>query len=66
MTALPDGALIGDAWVRAEESPVLRVPSAVVAVEDNFVLNPRHPQFPQLILGAGEPLSIDPRRLPEK
>jgi RES domain-containing protein len=55
--------VIGDAWVRAARSPVLRVPSAVVTGEDNFVLNPRHPDFARLLIGEQQPLPIDPRLL---
>ncbi|MBX9580325.1 MAG: RES family NAD+ phosphorylase [Gemmataceae bacterium] len=55
----------GDAWVAALSSPVLRVPSAVVDGEDNFVLNPRHPDFRRLTIGPRRPLPIDPRLLPK-
>lgn len=54
---------LGDAWVEAVESPVLRVPSAVVDGEDNLILNPRHPKFSDLQFGAKRPLPIDRRLL---
>ena len=53
----------GDAWVSAAQTPVMRIPSAVVATEFNFVLNPRHPEFPRLAIGGRQPLPIDPRLL---
>jgi hypothetical protein len=31
---------------------VLGVPSAVLPLEHNYLLNPLHPDFPQLVLGA--------------
>jgi RES domain-containing protein len=57
---------LGDEWVRQMARPVLRVPSAVVTAEDNFVLNPRHPEFPKLLIGERQPLPIDPRLLGTK
>jgi len=35
----------GDKWVAEERSVVLLVPSVVVPVEMNALINPRHPQF---------------------
>lgn len=36
---------VGDRWLESEESAVLRVPSAVVPGEVNYVANPNHPDF---------------------
>lgn len=52
---------IGDAWVRAGETVALRVPSAVIPSEFNFVLNPAHPDFERCSIGARQQLQIDPR-----
>ena len=43
---------IGDRWLDSRESAVLRVPSAVVAGEANYVLNPLHPDFAEIGTGA--------------
>ncbi len=52
---------IGDTWVREERSLVLRVPSAVVPSESNYLLNPLHPGAEHLeIAGLVDPL-LDPR-----
>ena len=52
---------IGDAWVRSGRSMVLRVPSAVVPSESNYLINPSHPDFERLeIAGPIDPL-IDSR-----
>jgi len=51
----------GTAWVKGGASPVLAVPSAVVAGETNYLLNPRHPDFGKLRLGAPEPFLFDVR-----
>ena len=33
---------IGDTWLAEERTAVLRVPSAVVPEEPNYIINPRH------------------------
>ena len=50
----------------AATSVALRVPSAVVPIEFNFVLNPKHPDFAKLVIGPRQPLPIDPRLLGKK
>jgi RES domain-containing protein len=52
---------IGDDWVAAATSAVLQVPSVIVPVENNFLLNPRHPDFPKLQIGKPVPFKFDPR-----
>jgi len=52
---------IGDRWVRSQKSLVLRVPSAVVPEEHNYLINPTHPDFESLEIGDPKPLSPDPR-----
>ena len=52
---------IGDAWVLAGNSAVLRVPSVVVPMEFNYVLNPRHPDFAQVTVGTPMPFPFDLR-----
>jgi RES domain-containing protein len=39
---------IGDEWVAKGSSPILRVPSTVVLMEPNFVLNPHHRDFARI------------------
>lgn len=36
---------VGDRWVTEQRSVALLVPSVVVAVEQNALVNPRHPRF---------------------
>jgi RES domain-containing protein len=36
---------VGDAWLAARKTAVLRVPAAPVPEEWNVLLNPRHPDF---------------------
>ena len=52
---------IGDDWVGAGTSAVLRVPSALVTSENNFLLNPRHKDFPRLSIGKPIPFRFDSR-----
>lgn len=52
---------IGTAWVRSMTSPVLAVPSAVVQIETNFLLNPLHPEFAKLSIGSAGAFAYDPR-----
>ncbi len=35
----------GDEWIAAQRSAALVVPSVIVPVESNALINPRHPQF---------------------
>ena len=56
-------SVIGDAWLDAREKPVLRVPSAVVLSESNFILNPEHPRFSRLRIGPEQPYAFDSRLL---
>lgn len=52
---------IGDSWLRRAETACLRVPSAIVPEEFNYLLNPRHPDFEKITIGLAEPFSFDRR-----
>jgi RES domain-containing protein len=52
---------IGDEWALAQHSVVLRVPSALLPAENLFLLNPRHPRFEEIQIGAPIPFGFDPR-----
>lgn len=52
----------GSKWIESFESLVLKVPSAVVAEEYNYLLNPLHPQFhKQVRVLWTKPFTFDPR-----
>ncbi|MEY2833609.1 MAG: hypothetical protein RLZZ574_2868 [Cyanobacteriota bacterium] len=36
---------IGQDWLTSRRTPILKVPSAIVPVENNYLFNPEHPQF---------------------
>lgn len=52
---------LGGNWLRMAQSPVLRVPSAIIAHECNYLLNPAHPDFSRIRLVRTEPFLFDPR-----
>ncbi|WP_250469976.1 RES family NAD+ phosphorylase [Caballeronia sp. GAFFF2] len=54
---------IGAMWAQKRTSAVLAVPSAVVPAETNYVLNPSHPDFAQIAIGARNEWETDPRLL---
>jgi len=51
---------LGDEWLAARASAVLRVPSALTG-EANYILNPEHPDFPLITRHAPVPFIVDPR-----
>jgi len=55
---------IGTRWARSGRSAVLRVPSAVIPQESNFLLNPVHPSFRRFARTAPEAFDFDPRLRP--
>lgn len=54
----------GDAWQRGRRSLVLRVPSVIVPGEHNYLINPEHPDFARVTIGAATPVRFDPRLAP--
>ncbi len=68
---LPDGwsasppqsltQFIGNCWVEGLADAVLKVPSAIIPNEFNYLLNPNHPEFDQIKRGAPIDLPVDPR-----
>jgi RES domain-containing protein len=52
---------VGDQWLESGASAVLRVPSAVVPGEFNYLLNPQHPQFERITIQAVSPFVFDAR-----
>ncbi len=54
---------IGLVWLKTAETAVLSVPSAVLPAERNYLLNPRHPDFSQIVIGQAQSLQTDTRLL---
>jgi RES domain-containing protein len=62
----PSTQAIGDQWVASARSAALRVPSVIVPGEWNFVLNPAHPGFARIRMGAPMSFPFDPRLVPPR
>ncbi len=54
-------AQIGDEFVKKAEKCLLRVPSALAVNENNWLINPGHPEFRKIAFRTPEPLRYDPR-----
>jgi RES domain-containing protein len=54
---------LGSRWYEAGQTLLLKVPSAVVPAENNFVINARHPDFAKVKIKAREPFQYDHRFL---
>jgi RES domain-containing protein len=52
---------IGTKWAKNCTSPLLRVPSALIPEEHNFVMNPNHPNFSSITVGDPRPFRLDER-----
>ncbi|UHG89081.1 RES family NAD+ phosphorylase [Spirosoma oryzicola] len=52
---------LGGEWLRQGRTAVLRVPSAIIPNEWNYLLSPSHPDFSQIQLLRTEPFVFDPR-----
>ena len=53
--------LLGTAWTESARSLILAVPSAVIASERNYLINPSHPEFPSLDIGEPTAFPFDSR-----
>jgi RES domain-containing protein len=54
---------IGAEWVRRQDTAILAVPSAVIPIETNYLLNPAHPNFGRVAIGVPALLETDLRLL---
>ena len=54
-------ATLGTEWLRLERTAVLAVPSAVVPLEVNYLLNPAHRDFRRIRVATPQPFAFDPR-----
>ena len=51
----------GDEWLLQGKNPVLRIPSVVVPLEYNYLINPAHKLFSSIDILKAELLPVDPR-----
>ena len=61
--AVPELAVLGDAWLKDGTSAVLAVPNAIIPAEWNYLLNPMHADFGSIEIGTREPFEFDLRLL---
>lgn len=54
---------LGTDWLNARRSPVLQVPSALVPVGDNYLINPQHRRSSVCSIVEIRPFAFDPRLL---
>ena len=52
---------IGTKWMNEAEHLVVSVPSVVVPIERNFLINPVHPEFSKIQIGPTSALDLDRR-----
>jgi len=52
---------LGDAWIARGKTTMLVVPSAIVTVENNYLLNPVHPDVARIKIGKETPVLFDLR-----
>jgi RES domain-containing protein len=57
----PQAVAAGAAWLTRGRTALLRVPSALVPREANYVINSAHPDAVRVRVSAPEPLEWDPR-----
>jgi len=55
---------MGTGWIDLAETAVLSVPSALIASERNYILNPSHPDFSRIRFGPALPFTFDARLRP--
>ena len=56
---------LGSNWAISKKSPVLAVPSAVIPIETNYLINPLHRDFPLIKIGKPVSFFTDRRLLKE-
>jgi RES domain-containing protein len=61
LPAGPASKRFGDAWVAANSSLGLLVPSVVASDEKNLMLNPSHPRFPEVRVLSKRRVVLDKR-----
>ena len=52
---------LGTKWILEARTAVLRVPSVIVPIEWNYLLNPMHPDFKRFVVSLPQDFQFDPR-----
>ncbi len=54
---------MGDAFLKQQPSLLLAVPSAIVEAENNFIINPKHPDISKIRISSARLFEFDKRLL---
>jgi RES domain-containing protein len=57
----PSCAALGDHWLAGGRTAILEIPSAVISLERNFILNPLHQDFDRVKIGKPQKFEFDSR-----
>lgn len=57
----PITQMLGDTWLRKMETAVLKVPSAIIDLEYNYLFNPVHPDYEKITISSVSKFTFDPR-----
>jgi RES domain-containing protein len=57
----PEAVAAGGAWIASARTALLRVPSALVPREANYLINPSHPDAGRITVSPPEPMEWDIR-----
>lgn len=60
-TSLTRAQRFGEKWLKQKRSAVLQVPSAVLPQENNFIMNPLHPDFASIKISVATLIRLDSR-----
>ncbi|MXV51665.1 RES domain-containing protein [Pedobacter sp. HMF7647] len=52
---------LGDEWLKSGSSAILKVPSAIIDLEFNYLLNPNHQDFSKVKIVQVNKFTFDPR-----
>jgi RES domain-containing protein len=58
---MPYTQSLGNQWIREAKSVILKVPSAIIKGEFNYLLNPAHGEYRAIRLLKSEPFEFDSR-----
>jgi RES domain-containing protein len=56
--------IAGDRWIENQESVILKVPSAIIPIEFNYLINPSRPDFGKIVIHTPQKFDFDSRLLP--
>ena len=52
---------MGTEFLKNKQAAVLKIPSAVISEENNYLLNPLHPDFKKIVMRKSSPFKFDNR-----